>query len=98
RGHRGPAVLAPGTLDPPERSRISAPGHDVEYRGAEIDAMNLGLAVRSQPIAGIPEAPHRTRTESSGASRALIGRIGGDPFDLEAVDRALGIVASHLVQ
>ena len=55
--------------------RIAAPRDHVEHGGAQIDAVNLRLAMRPQPIARIPQAPHDARRDAPRAARALIRRI-----------------------
>ena len=60
--------------------------------------MDLGLAVRPQPIARIPQTAHDACRDAPRTSGALIGSIRCDALGLEAVDAALGIVPGHLVQ
>ena len=60
--------------------------------------MNLGLAVRAQPVGPIPEPPHASWTETPGAAGALVRRVQGDPFELERVDPAIGIEARDLLK
>ena len=43
-------------LEPLERPRIAAPRDDVERRAAQVDAVDLRLAVRAQPVARVPQA------------------------------------------
>ena len=79
-------------------ARIAAPGHDVEHDGREIDACDLRLSMRPQPIARVPQ-PHRdARRRPSRASRALIGRVGRDALLLEAVHQPIRVVPRDLVQ
>ena len=79
-------------------ARIAAPRDDVEHRARQIDAVNLRLAMRPQPVARIPQPQHDARRQAPGAAGALIGRVGGDALGLEAVDAALGVVPRDLVQ
>ncbi len=85
-------------LEPRERARVAAPGHDVEHRPRQIDAMNLRLAVRPQSIGPVPQAQRQAGTKPAGAAGALIGRVLGNAFGLEAVHGAVGVVARDLLQ
>ena len=85
-------------LEPLERARIAAPRDDVEGRAGEIDSTNIGLAVRAQPIARVPQPQNDARRDAPRAPGALIGRVPRDALGLEAVDSSLGIVARHFVE
>src|SRR5436309_5318148 len=84
--------LVSWSVEPLQRTRIAAPDEDVQHSAREIDPMDLGLAVRPQPIARIPQTAHDACRDAPRTSGALIGSIRCDALGLEAVDAALGIV------
>ena len=59
RRDRGVERFVARPLEPLERPRIAAPRHHVEHRADKIDAVDLRLAVRPQPIARHPTAAAR---------------------------------------
>ena len=62
-------------LEPFERARIAAPRDDVQHGARQIDAVDLRLAVRPQPIARVPQTPHDARRQAAGPAGALIGGV-----------------------
>ncbi len=95
---RGRDPVVRWAFEPLELTRIASPGDDVEHGGRQIDAMNLGFAMRTQPIVRVPQPPHGAGSRSRCTASALVGRIRGDALDLEAVDRAVGVVARDFLQ
>jgi hypothetical protein len=91
-------ALARRRVEPLERARIAAPGEHVEHGVGEIDSMDLGLAVRPQPIRLAPEAPHAAGSQASGPAGALRRGVGGNPLEVQRIDAAVRIVACDLVQ
>jgi hypothetical protein len=85
-------------LEPLERSRVPAPGEDVEKRAGQIDAPDLWLAVIEELLPFVPEARRPSGRRPSRAARPLVGGIARDPLRLEPVDADGGIVTNHLVQ
>ena len=85
-------------LEPLQRARIAAPGDHVQRRARQVDAMDLRLAVRAQPIARVPQPPHDARRQPPGAARPLVRGVPGDALGLEAVDAAFRVVARDLLQ
>ena len=77
---------------------MSAPGQDVEDATREIDAMDLGFAVGTQPIERIPESDGSAAGLASGPPGALIGGILRNAFGGQAVDGAVRIVSGDLVE
>ena len=69
---RGVERVLARPFEPFERARIAAPGDHVEHGGGEIDAVNLRLAMRAQPIARVPQPPHDAWRQTSGAAGPLI--------------------------
>ena len=59
--------------------------------------MNLGLAMRPQPIARIPQPSNEPRTEAGSAAGTLIGAIERDALGREGIDAAIRIVAGDLL-
>ena len=58
----------------------------------------LGLAVRPRAIALVPQPDRHARPEPRGTARTLVRGVLRDPFGLEAVDGALGIVTGNLME
>ena len=96
RHRRIDRVLA-GPLEPFETSRIAAPRDHIEHDRRQVDPMHLRLAVRPETIARVPQATHDAGRFPSRAAGPLIGRVLSDPLELEAVDRAVGVVARDFV-
>jgi hypothetical protein len=85
-------------LEPLEGTRIAAPGKDIENRTREINAVNIRLAVRPQPIEGVPEPPDAARRGPPGASRTLIGGVLCDALRDETVNRACRVIPGYLLK
>ena len=90
--------VLPRPLEPFERSRIGAPGDDVERGSRQIDAVNLRLTMRPQAIAGVPQPPDAAGREAAGATRPLFGGVRRDALGLETVYAAMAVVSRNLVQ
>ena len=97
--HRRGDAIGVWRIEPLERcpAAIPTPGSTSSGR-RQIDAMNLRLAMRPQPIARVPEPPHDARPEPAGAAGALIGAVERDAFGGERIDAAIGVVARDLLQ
>ena len=85
-------------IEPAERARIAAPPKHVKDHRREIDAGNLRLAMRPQPIARIPQANHAPCPHAARAAGPLVCRVLRHALGLQAVDAAVWIVPRHLVQ
>ena len=59
--------------------------------------MDFRLALGPQPIALVPEAPHYTGAQPSGAAGPLVRGIHRDALEREAVDATLAVVARDLL-
>ena len=95
--HRGIDSLGERRVEPLEDRWITAPREDVEHRIGEIDAVDLRFTVRAETVGAIPEAEYPARTEPARPTGALIGGVGGDPFQFQRIDAAVRIVARHLL-
>ena len=60
--------------------------------------MNLGFAMRPQPIARVPQSPHDAGPEPRGAAGALIGAVERDALGRQRIDAAFVVVARDLLQ
>ena len=81
-------------IEPFEDLGGGAPRQDREQRRGQVDAMNLGFAMRPQPIARVPQPPRRARPEPGGAAGALIGAVQRDALGRQGIDAAIRIVAA----
>ena len=78
--------------------RVRAPRQDRQQRRGQIDAMNLGFAMRPQPIARVPQSADDAGPEPRGAAGPLIGAVERDSLGRQRIDAAFGIVARDLLQ
>ncbi len=85
-------------IEPLEVLQAATCGENREHQRRQVDAMNLGLAMRPQPIARIPQPSHEPGTEAGGAAGALIGAVERDALGREGIDAAIGVVAGDLLQ
>ena len=86
-----------GRIEPVQRPRIAAPREHVEQRARQIDPVDVGFPVRPKLRGLMPQAPRDAGPETRRPARALVGGVARDPFRLEAVDRAIRIVARDFV-
>ena len=89
--------MGSGRIEPLERRLVAAPGHDGQQHRREVDPGDVRLAKRAQLVALGPQADCEARAESCGPPRPLVGGIGGDPFGLQRVERARGVVSRDLL-
>ena len=81
------------------RCPADAPQARIDSSGAgQIDAMNLGFAMRPQSIARVPQPPDDAGPEPRGAAGALIGAVERDALGRQRIDAAIGVVARDLLQ
>ncbi len=81
----------------PERSR-RAPRQDRQDWRGQINASNLSLSVRTQPITRIPQSPRDAWTKARRSSGTLIGAVERDAFGRQGIDAPFGVVARDLVE
>ncbi len=59
-------------FEPLERRRVRAPRQQVEQGRGEIDAGDLRLTMRAQPVPALPEPAHESRSKAGGTAGALV--------------------------
>ena len=84
-------------LEPLERFWVAAPREDVEHRPGQVDAAHLGLAVRAEDVALVPQPRRAPRRGASRPPGPLLRRVEGDAFEHEVIDRRLRIEAHDFV-
>ena len=60
--------------------------------------MNLGLAMRPQPVPRVPQAAHQSGAEPRGPAGPLIGAVECDALGRERIDAAIRVVAGDFLQ
>src|SRR5438270_873164 len=91
-------VVLPRPLKPLEAAWVGSPRDHFQHGRRQIDPADLRLTMRPQPIVRIPQTPHDAGAKPRRSTRTLLGRVRRDPLEIEAVDRALGVVSRDLLQ